>query len=321
MNFSSQSLPPVIAIAGPTAVGKSALALALWREFESGFGGWSGAELVNVDSAQIYRGMDIGTAKPDAETQAVVRHHLIDILDPAEAYSAARFADDASAVIADIRQRGKAPILVGGTMFYFRALFEGLNELPSADPVIRAELEAEAERDGPLAQHARLAAIDPATAARLHPNDRQRVQRALEIHALNGRAPSQMFAAPKPTSRVAAPYHRFALMPKSREGLNQAIAARFRAMLEGGLVEEVRSLHARGDLNLEMPSVRAVGYRQLWRYLDGDCTLAEAETLGVVATRQYAKRQLTWLRGDTAWQQLSQTEPFPPIKVLKEAIA
>ncbi|GAC1627315.1 MAG: tRNA (adenosine(37)-N6)-dimethylallyltransferase MiaA [Nevskia sp.] len=303
----------MLAIAGPTAAGKSAFALALCERLAAG----PGAELVSVDSAQIYRGMDIGSAKPDAATQARVPHHLIDLLDPVEPYSAARFAGDAQAAIAAIRARGRVPILVGGTMLYYRALFDGLSELPPADAALRRELEAEAGREGAAAQHARLARIDPETAARLHPNDAQRVQRALEIHALSGAAPSLWYARPK-AGGLEGRVLRIAVMPSDREALNARIAMRFRAMLEAGLVEEVARLRARGDLHPGLPSMRAVGYRQVWQHLDGEHSLAEAERLGVIATRQYAKRQLTWLRGDDRWQSIDAAEPGAVDRVLNE---
>jgi tRNA dimethylallyltransferase len=321
MKASALSLPPVIAIAGPTAAGKSALALDFWRQFDRGLGGWGGAELISVDSAQIYRGMDIGSAKPDAATQAQVPHHLLDILDPSEAYSAARFASDALPLIAAIRARGRVPILVGGTMFYFRALFEGLNELPSADPAIRVELAAEAARIGVLAQHARLAQVDPESAARLHPNDSQRVQRALEIYAVLGEPASAYYGRPKSAADLPGPTLRLALIPEDRDHLNANIALRFKQMLAQGLVDEVAALRARGDLHLGLPSMRAVGYRQIWHYLDGSVNLAEAEMQGIIATRQYAKRQLTWLRGDKNWRYYNLAEPFSLAQVLREAIA
>jgi tRNA dimethylallyltransferase len=305
----------VIAIAGPTAAGKSALALALWNRLEQQ---GPGAELVSVDSAQIYCGMDIGSAKPDAGTLDHVPHHLIDILDPSEPYSAARFAADARTALAAIRSRGHVPVLVGGTMLYYKALFEGLSELPPADAALRRELEAEAERHGLPAQHARLAGIDPATAARLHPNDAQRVQRALEIHALTGESASRWYTRPKSASTLG-PVVRVAVMPRDRQALNDRIAERFRLMMQQGFVEEVARLHSRGDLHDGLPSIRAVGYRQLWQYLEGQHDLAEAERLGVIATRQYAKRQLTWLRGDPSWRSIDATEPLVVDQVLNEA--
>lgn len=304
MSPPADPLPPVVAISGPTAAGKSGLALALCERLNGE------AEIVSVDSAQIYRGMDIGSAKPDADVQARVAHHLIDILDPAEPYSAARFADDAAAAIAAIRDRGRVPVLVGGTLLYFRALLDGLSELPSADPVLRRELEVERERIGAEGQHARLAEVDPETAARLHPNDAQRVQRALEIYQLSGRPASQWHAAPKAERRVPGRLLRFAVQPPARPVFDQRIAARFSQMIEAGLVEEVSKLRARGDLHPDLPSMRAVGYRQIWQHLDGDYGRAEAIRRGIFATRQYAKRQMTWLRGEgSRWQWVDAAEP------------
>ncbi|WP_293372080.1 tRNA (adenosine(37)-N6)-dimethylallyltransferase MiaA [Nevskia sp.] len=303
-------LPPVVAISGPTAAGKSGFAMALCDRL----GG--AAEIVSVDSAQIYRGMDIGSAKPDAATRARVPHHLIDILDPVEPYSAARFADDAAKAIAAIRSRGRVPVLVGGTLLYFRALFDGLSELPSADPTLRLELEAERERIGPEAQHARLAAVDPVTALRLHANDAQRVQRALEIHQLSGRAASAWHADPKAEPRVPGTVQRFAVAPPPKARFDERIAARFGQMIDAGLVEEVARLRARGDLHLDLPSMRAVGYRQVWQHLDGHYGLAEAVRRGVIATRQYAKRQMTWLRGEGRWSWIDAAEPETLARVL-----
>lgn len=307
---------PIVAIAGPTAAGKSALALALWEALQDG----PGAELVSVDSAQIYRGMDIGSAKPDAATLARVPHHLVDILDPAEPYSAARFAADALGVIAAIRARGRVPILVGGTLLYYRALLEGLSELPPADAAVREQLVAEAARDGVEAQHARLARIDPPTAARLHPNDAQRVQRALEIHALSGLAPSAWYAQPK-SAALTGQILRIAVLPEDREHHNAVIAERFEGMMAAGFADEVRRLHARGDLHADLPSMRAVGYRQLWAHFEGRHGLAEAVQLGIIATRQYAKRQRTWLRGDDAWSSVDVTEPRALERVLSGLLA
>lgn len=294
---------PVVAISGPTAAGKSGLAMALCQALPRG------GEIVSVDSAQIYRGMDIGSAKPDRQAQALVRHHLIDILDPAEPYSAARFASDAKAAIADIRGRRRVPVLVGGTLLYHRALFEGLNELPSADPALRLTLETERLRIGSEAQHARLAEIDPPTAARLHPNDSQRVQRALEIHALSGRPASSWHAEPTAGAGVPGAILRFAVRPPEKMAFDARIAARFQQMIDAGFVDEVARLRARGDLHLDLPSMRAVGYRQIWSHLDGDYGLAEAVKRGVIATRQFAKRQMTWLRGDPSWAWLDAEEP------------
>lgn len=304
MSLPALHLPPVVAISGPTAAGKSSLAMALCERLDGA------AEIVSVDSAQIYRGMDIGSAKPDADAQARVAHHLIDILDPAEPYSAARFADDAAAVIAAIRGRGRVPVLVGGTLLYFRALLDGLSDLPSADPTLRRELEAERDRIGAEGQHARLFEVDPVTAARLHPNDAQRVQRALEIHQLSGRPASAWHAEPKAEARVPGRLLRFAVQPPGRPAFDQRIAARFSQMIDAGLVGEVSALRMRGDLHPDLPSMRAVGYRQIWQHLDGDYGQAEAIRRGIIATRQYAKRQMTWLRGEgDRWQWVDMAEP------------
>lgn len=303
-------LPPVIALSGPTAAGKSGFAIALCERL----GGR--AEIVSVDSAQIYRGMDIGSAKPDAETRARVPHHLIDILDPAEAYSAARFADEATAVVAAIRARGRVPVLVGGTLLYFRALLAGLSDLPSADAATRRELDAERRRLGAEAQHARLAAVDPVTAARLHPNDAQRVQRALEIFQLSGRPASDWHADAKVAARLTGRVLRYAVRPPDKPRFDARITARFHAMIDAGLVGEVAALRARGDLHLDLPSMRAVGYRQIWHYLEGRCGLADAIQQGIYATRQYAKRQMTWLRGEGGWAWIDAEEPASLAAVL-----
>lgn len=289
--MSTAAEPPVICLTGPTASGKTQLSVELARRRP--------AEIVNVDSVQVYRGMDVGTAKPSLALRAQIPHHLIDILDPSESYSAARFAADARALMAQIRARGRMPLLVGGTMLYFRALHEGLSELPSASVAVRARLSAEARVQGWPALHARLAAADPATAARLHPNDRQRIQRALEILESTGVAPSQWYLQPPRVAGIAGPVVRVALVPADRGALHRRIDERFDAMMADGFLDEVRCLHVRGDLNAELPAVRAVGYRQLWAHLDGAYALDEAVERGKAATRQYAKRQLTWLRSAT----------------------
>lgn len=294
-------VPPLLALAGPTASGKSALAMAICAELAAH--GWR-AEIVSVDSAQIYRGMDIGTAKPDAAARAAVPHHLLDILDPADSYSAAQFALDARRLIAEIRARGAIPVLVGGTMLYYRALFDGLSALPSADPAWRAALDLEAQTLGWPALHARLAQCDPATAARLHPNDAQRVGRALEIYALTGRPASAEYAQHRALPSLA-PLLRVALLVEDRECLHARIAQRFAEMLAAGFVEEVAALHARPDLHSALPAVRAVGYRQILAYLSGHCSREQALEKALAATRQYAKRQMTWLRAEKDWHFLS----------------
>jgi tRNA dimethylallyltransferase len=282
-----------LCLAGPTASGKSAAALAIAARLAP----HRRVEIVSVDSALVYRGMDVGTAKPTRAERAAVPHHLIDIVDPSERYSAARFVADANALVGAIRARGALPLLVGGTMLYFKALFDGLDALPEADAAIRAELDARAAREGWPALHAELASIDPKTAARLAPHDSQRIQRALEVQRITGR--------PLSASHTAPAGHRpplIALEPRDRAWLHERIAQRFAAMLEAGLVDEVRRLRARGDLHADLPSMRAVGYRQAWAALDaGDfATLAATAT---AATRQLAKRQLTWLRA-MPWRQV-----------------
>ena len=282
--------PPTLAclcLAGPTAAGKTATALAIAESLEA----TRPVEIVSVDSALVYRGMDIGTAKPGGAERARVPHHLIDILDPSEAYSAARFVADARRLAGEIAARGRLPFFVGGTMLYFRALFDGLDTLPGADPDVRAALEARAAREGWPALHAELARVDAVTAARLAPNDAQRIQRALEVHRLSGRPLSQH----QTRTRAAEPPPLIALEPLDRGWLHARIAARFAAMLEAGFVDEVRALRARPELHPGLPSMRAVGYRQAWAALDEDRLDSLADT-GTAATRQLAKRQLTWLR-------------------------
>ena len=252
-------------------------------------------EIVSVDSAQVYRGMDIGTAKPSREERARVPHHLIDIVDPTERYSAARFVDDASRAIAAIRARGRIPLVVGGTMLYVKALVEGLSALPEADPAVRAAIDARAAALGWPALHRELEALDPATAARLAPTDRQRVQRALEVCLTTGRPMSALFGSRASDSRFA-PSLALALVPSERAVLHRRIAERFDAMLAGGLVDELSALRERFALTPDLPSMRAVGYRQAWQYLEGAWDRAELRERGIYATRQLAKRQLTWLR-------------------------
>ncbi|SEK02311.1 tRNA (adenosine(37)-N6)-dimethylallyltransferase MiaA [Achromobacter sp. NFACC18-2] len=280
---------PVICLAGPTAAGKSASTLALAERWP--------LEIVNVDSATIYRGMDIGTAKPSPEERARVPQHLLDILDPAQSYSAAEFRADALRLIDDIRARGRIPLLAGGTMMYYKALRDGLDDLPQADPALRAELEARAARLGWPALHAELAALDPVTAARLAPNDSQRIQRALEICQLSGQPMSALLQrAQRKPDDDGNRYLTISLEPSDRAALHARIEQRFDAMLRQGLLDEVRGLHARADLHPGLPSVRCVGYRQMWAYLDGEVDLDTAREQGIAATRQLAKRQITWLR-------------------------
>lgn len=298
MSLAPQADLPVVMLMGATASGKTGLSLQLAQRLP--------VEIISVDSAQIYRGMDIGTAKPDAATRAHVAHHLIDILDPAEVYSVARFRDDALRLIADIRSRGRVPLLVGGTMLYFRSLQYGLSDLPAADAALRQRLEAEAASTGWPAMHARLAALDPSTAARLHPNDRQRVQRALEIVELTGLLPSAFHTRAKPAG-IPGRLLKVALHLPQRQELHDRISQRFHQMMRDGFLEEVARLKARGDLHSELPSIRAVGYRQLWEHLDGRDSLEAAVERGIAATRQFAKRQMTWLRSEPALHWLDPT--------------
>jgi tRNA dimethylallyltransferase len=272
---------------GPTASGKSALAARLADHLP--------VEIVSVDSAQVYRGMDVGTAKPSASERAAVPHHLIDIIDPTESYSAAQFRGDAIRLMREISARARTPLLVGGTMLYFKALREGLSDLPDSDPAVRARIDAEAAERGWPALHAQLARIDAATAARLKPTDAQRIQRALEIHRVTGKPMSRLLERKK----SALPFRlvELALAPSDRSELHRRIEARFDAMLERGLVEELRTLRKRYTLRPALPSMRCVGYRQAWQYLEGEIGRKELRDRGVAATRQLAKRQLTWLRG------------------------
>src|SRR6266508_357254 len=280
------ALPPAILLMGPTASGKSRLALALAQAFP--------IEIVSVDSAQIYRGMDIGTEKPSLPERRTVPHHLIDIIDPTDAYSAARFRDDALRLVQDVAARKRIPLLVGGTMLYFKALREGLSELPESDPVVRARIDAEAAVCGWPAMHSELAKIDASTAMRLKPSDAQRIERALEIYRVTGKPMSQLLGRTK----SALPFRllELALVPSDRAELHRRIESRFDAMLERGLVEELRALRERYALRPGLPSMRCVGYRQAWQHLEGEFGRNELRDRGIFATRQLAKRQLTWLR-------------------------
>ena len=292
------SFPPAIFLMGPTAAGKTDLALELARVLP--------CDLISVDSALIYRGMDIGTAKPERAVLDEFPHALIDIRDPSESYSAAEFRADALAAMAESAARGRIPLLVGGTMLYYKALLEGLADMPSADPAIRAELEARALAEGWDALHRELAAVDPESAARIHPNDPQRLTRALEVYRVSGLSMTEhrrRQAAGNPDTGTSGngqlPYTvaQLAIAPAQRQILHDRIAQRFRAMLEQGFVEEVEALRSRSDLHAGLPSIRAVGYRQVWEYLDGELSREQMVERGVIATRQLAKRQFTWLRG------------------------
>ena len=282
--------PSAIFLMGPTATGKTALACALATRFP--------VELVSVDSALVYRGLDVGAAKPDAETLRRHPHALIDIRDPSEPYSAAMFREDALAAMRAITARGHAPLLVGGTGLYFRALERGLSAMPPADAGLRERLRAEAEREGWPALHARLSKLDPAAAARIRSHDAQRIQRALEAIELSGDTLTALHARVRDARRLPYRLLKLALLPADREALRARIAARFDAMLAAGFLEEVERLRARGDLHPDLPAIRAVGYRQAWAYLDGACSAAAFRERAIHATRQLAKRQTTWLRSE-----------------------
>lgn len=316
------TMPPAIFLMGPTASGKTDLALQLADALP--------CEIISVDSALIYRGMDIGSAKPNAEILQKYPHHLIDILDPAQSYSAAQFREDALQAMAEITSRGRIPLLVGGTMLYFKALTEGLAAMPSADPVVRARLEQRAVSEGWAALHAELQRIDPVSALRIHPNDPQRLLRALEVWHLSGQTMTQLRAQQGlekqqllASNRAHLPYNvaTFAIAPQQRSILHERIAQRFHLMLEQGFLAEVEALRQRGDLHIDLPSIRAVGYRQAWAYLDGDYAYEEMIERGIIATRQLAKRQFTWLRSwrDIEWlDSLSSETKDQALKKLKQ---
>ena len=302
---------PVIFLMGPTAAGKTDLAVRLCQELP--------CDIISVDSAMVYRGMDIGTSKPSAETLAIAPHRLIDICDPLDPYSAAQFRTDALREISKSYNNNRIPLLVGGTFLYFRALEKGLSPLPAADPIVRAQLEAEAHNVGWLNMHNKLKEIDPVSAARIHPNDPQRIQRALEVFQITGKS---MTAIIKSESQYVFPYPviKFAICPEHRSVLHERIEIRFKQMLAAGFVNEVELLFKRGDLNKDLPSMRAVGYRQVWDFLNGESTFSEMQYKGVVATRQFAKRQLTWLRGETNITWLDSMVPDIYTQVLKTIV-
>ncbi|HEY3984028.1 tRNA (adenosine(37)-N6)-dimethylallyltransferase MiaA [Cedecea sp.] len=303
----NKKLPQAIFLMGPTASGKTALAINLRKTLP--------VELISVDSALIYRGMDVGTAKPTEQELAQAPHRLLDLLDPALAYSAADFRRDALAEMAEITAAGRIPLLVGGTMLYFKALLEGLSPLPSADPEVRAKIEQQAAEQGWGALHRQLEQIDPVASARIHPNDPQRLSRALEVFFISGKTLTELTQ----TSGEALPYqvHQFAIAPASRELLHQRIEQRFHQMLASGFEAEVRALFARGDLHTEMPSIRCVGYRQMWSYLAGETSYDEMVYRGICATRQLAKRQMTWLRG---WEGVHWLDSEKPEQAYSEVL-
>jgi tRNA dimethylallyltransferase len=288
-----ETSPAVICIYGPTAAGKTALSIDLAQQIDG--------EIISVDSALVYRGMDIGTAKPTLEERQGVAHHLIDICDPAETYSASEFLSDATALIDDILKRQRTPILIGGTMLYFKALLEGMSALPESDASIRQQLQAELDSHGLAALHQRLAQVDPDAAARIHPNDPQRTLRALEVYQLAGKPMTQLVRQRQ--GALNYPVYQFAVAPQQRATLHERIARRFELMLAEGFQHEVEALFERKDLHPDLPSIRSVGYRQMWQYLSGELNYQEMKERGIIATRQLAKRQLTWLRGwpDVHW--------------------
>jgi tRNA dimethylallyltransferase len=305
-----------LALAGPTASGKSAAAMSIAQEH--------GAEIISVDSALVYRGMDIGTAKPSAAERAAAPHHLIDIRDPPQAYSAAEFAGDARRLVREINARGKPALLVGGTLLYFKALFEGLDAMPPAEPAVRAQLEAQAAARGWPALHAELAQVDSVTAARLAPNDAQRIQRALEVFRVSGRPLSEFHSRARGADAAWAELPLLSLEPLDRAWLHERIAQRFDAMLAAGFLDEVKGLRARGDLTPALPSMRCVGYRQAWEMLDAHrpgepFLLAPLRDKGIFATRQLAKRQLTWLRSMPRRQVIACDAPDALAQVLHRA--
>ncbi len=316
------TMPPAIFLMGPTASGKTDLALQLADALP--------CEIISVDSALIYRTMDIGSAKPSAAILQQYPHHLIDILDPVQSYSAAQFRDDALQAMAEITARGRIPLLVGGTMLYFKALTEGLAAMPSADPVVRARLEQQAVSEGWAALHAQLQRIDPVSALRIHPNDPQRLLRALEVWHISGQTMTQLRAQQDlekqqllASNSAHLPYNvaTFAIAPQQRSVLHERIAQRFHLMLEQGFLAEVEALRQRGDLHIDLPSIRAVGYRQAWAYLDGDYAYEEMIERGIIATRQLAKRQFTWLRSwkDVEWLDSLSTQTLnQSLKKLKQ---
>ncbi len=306
-NRLSAELPPAIFLMGPTASGKTDLAVELAQKFP--------CDIISVDSAMVYRGMDIGTAKPAPAILEIAPHRLIDIIDPSEAYSAAQFREDALREMKQITEVGRIPLLTGGTMLYFRALQHGLSELPSADPEIREQIEKAASSQGWEAMHEQLREIDPVSAERIHPNDPQRIQRALEIYEITGRS---MTDIQNEDSGSVLPYQltKLVIAPDDRGVLHERIAQRFRHMLDEGLIEEVSSLKDRG-LDADLPSMRAVGYRQVLKYLEGDLTYEELVERGIIATRQLAKRQMTWLRSESQTQWFESGDPKTHDKVLK----
>ena len=310
MSEQNHHKPAALVLMGPTASGKTALAIELRQHLP--------VEIISVDSALIYKGMDIGTAKPDAAELALAPHRLIDILDPSVAYSAADFRRDALAAMHEITAQGKIPLLVGGTMMYFKALLEGLSPLPSADPEIRAQIETRAAQEGWQVLHDELSRIDPVAGARIHPNDPQRLSRALEVYYISGKTMTELTE----TAGENLPFnaYQFAIAPADRKILHQRIEMRFQMMLKAGFEDEVRALYQRGDLHPDLPSIRCVGYRQMWSYLAGEISYDDMVYRGICATRQLAKRQMTWLRGWEGVQWLDSEQPEQSLKAVMQVL-
>lgn len=307
--MSSEKLPPAIFLMGPTASGKTALAIELVKHLP--------CEIISVDSALIYRDMDIGTAKPTAQELAEAPHRLINILDPAESYSVAQFRKDALREMEAISKNGRIPLLVGGTMMYFNALVNGISELPESQAKVREAIEIEAKKDGWDKLHKDLQSIDPESAQRIHPNDPQRLTRALEVHRVSGKTMTEL--TQERSEPIPYELYQFAIVPEKREVLHERIALRFNMMIEDGFEDEVRALKDRGDLHLDLPSMRCVGYRQMWQHLDGELDQEEMIYRGIVATRQLAKRQITWLRG---WENLIWLDTFAKnnLQIVQKAV-
>lgn len=307
--MSSKSLADVVLLMGPTASGKTALSIELAKSLD--------AEIISVDSALVYRGMDIGTAKPDMQERQGIKHHLIDILDPSEVFSAGQFKDQALSLINQIQQNGKRVVLVGGTMLYFHVLLQGMAKLPDANPVIRQDIDEQAQHEGWVAVHQRLAAVDPVAAARIHPNDPQRIQRALEVYLSSGKTQTQWLSEQTDDD---LPFNaiKVAISPSDRSVLHEKIMLRFDQMLAAGFLDEVKKLHQRGDLSAAMPAIRAVGYRQAWSFLEGDYNKQAFRDKAIIATRQLAKRQFTWLRRQTNTLCLDSDDQSAKAKILAQ---
>ncbi|MBQ0725196.1 MAG: tRNA (adenosine(37)-N6)-dimethylallyltransferase MiaA [Cycloclasticus sp.] len=303
----AKSLADVILLMGPTASGKTALGIELAKSLD--------AEIISVDSALVYRGMDIGTAKPDTEERQGIKHHLIDIIDPSEVFSAGQFKDRALSLIKEIQEKGKQVILVGGTMLYFHVLLQGMAKLPDANPVIRQDIDEQAQREGWAVIHQRLKAVDPVAAARIHPNDPQRIQRALEVYLSSGKTQTQWLSE---QTFDGLPFNaiKVAVAPADRSLLHEKIILRFDQMLAAGFLDEVKALRQRGDLTAAMPAIRAVGYRQAWSFLEGDYNQQTFRDKAIIATRQLAKRQFTWLRRQTDALNLDSSDKLAKDKIL-----